>query len=66
MGYRTVDAAEQTKKLAALKYALPKELKKTPYHGGELTTRMTQYIKLKYYYAGTKNAIHEINMRVSL
>ena len=32
---------------------------KTPYHGGELTTRMTQHTKLKYYYSRTKNAIHK-------
>ena len=46
MGYRTVDVAEATKKLAALTYALTKATRlalKTPYHGGELTTRMTQH-----------------------
>ena len=35
---------EPTKELAALKYALTKETRlvsKTPYHGEELTTRMT-------------------------
>ena len=52
MGYRTADAAEPTKELAALTYALPKQksMLKTPYHGGELTTRMTQHTKLKYFY----------------
>ena len=63
MGYRTVDAAEPTKELAALKYAVPKEtrlvLKKHHIMEGNWQQGCHTKLKYMYYYTITKNAIHE-------
>jgi len=65
MGYRTVDAPEPTKELAALKYALPKEtwlaLKNT-ISWSETDNKddpAQNLLKKLKDYEGTKNVIHE-------